>query len=264
MNQAFLSYARPDLTSAARLAADLRVAGATVWFDQDSLLPGQQWRVEIERAIRGSDFFIALLSSGAVNRRGFVQAELAKALAVLDEIPPAQIFLIPARLDDCAVSHQRLQDIHRVDLFPDWAAGLRRIVAAMGMERVPTERAPAIDSFRAYLATCVDAPERLKLWAARVDDELFLVTTCLAQTSANYAGPTRLQITECAHPLGFGRSVDELIHALSQAGILAPSTEDIRPGTYAEIDARRNPSYDFGPMFRLVQPYIRDAPVENT
>lgn len=127
----FFSYARADLASARRLVADLRAQNLSIWFDQDSLIPGQRWRDEIEKAIRASDYFLALLSSNSVNRRGYVQAELAMAVSVLAEVPYEQIFLIPVRLDDCRVTHPRLRDLHWVDLFPNWDAGVAQILRAV-------------------------------------------------------------------------------------------------------------------------------------
>lgn len=128
---AFLSYAREDQDSARRLTDDLRRAGITVWLDQDSLLPGQDWRVAVDNAIRSHRFFIALLSSRSISKKGYVQKELRIALEVLDQYPESQVFIIPVRLDECAPSHHRLNDLQRADLFPDWAAGLNSILKAL-------------------------------------------------------------------------------------------------------------------------------------
>ena len=78
----FLSYAREDGASAARLCEGLRDHNRNVWFDRDSIRGGEPWRAAIERAIRDSDFFVALLSDVSVSKRGTVQAELKKALEV--------------------------------------------------------------------------------------------------------------------------------------------------------------------------------------
>lgn len=132
MSAVFLSYARADSQQALRLYNDLIGAGVDVWLDQESLLPGQLWRPAIEHAIRNSRYFIALLSNASVNRRGYVQKELVIALDVLDEFPNAEIFVIPARLDDCTPTHRKLTDIHWVDLHPDWDRGVAKILKAIG------------------------------------------------------------------------------------------------------------------------------------
>ncbi|MGE0086834.1 MAG: toll/interleukin-1 receptor domain-containing protein [Desulfococcaceae bacterium] len=59
----FISYAREDIDTARRLYADLKMAGIVPWMDKIDLLPGQNWKFHITKAIRESSFFIALLSS---------------------------------------------------------------------------------------------------------------------------------------------------------------------------------------------------------
>jgi hypothetical protein len=132
-NHTFISYGKPDIEHATRLAADLTRLGIDVWLDKDRLLPGQRWRDEITSAIRNSKFFLVLLSTRSVTRRGYVQAEIGEALDVLAQMPPGGIFLIPARLDECQPSHPQLLDLQWVDLFPDWQSGLRKIASAAGV-----------------------------------------------------------------------------------------------------------------------------------
>ncbi len=50
----FISYAREDYKIARKLYHDLRKAGVKPWLDEEDLLPGKKWKVEIEKAIRGS------------------------------------------------------------------------------------------------------------------------------------------------------------------------------------------------------------------
>src|SRR6185436_1401061 len=67
----FVSYAREDLSFASRLFDDLKAAGFDPWIDTECLLPGQRWEVGIERAIRSSHYFIALLSTHSVAKKGY-------------------------------------------------------------------------------------------------------------------------------------------------------------------------------------------------
>jgi hypothetical protein len=130
----FISYAREDLDKAKQLYRDLAARGGTPWLDVESLLPGQEWEPEINRAIAGSSYFIALISEHSVSKRGEVQKEVRRALEVLQEIPPGQIFLIPARLDQSEPSHEGLTKIHWVDLFPSYEEGLRRLCRSLGLK----------------------------------------------------------------------------------------------------------------------------------
>lgn len=138
----FLSYAHEDRPEATRLYSDLTSAGLSVWFDQESLLPGRQWKPAIRTAIRNSRFFVALISSRSSTKRGFVNREFSEAFEVLAEFAESAIFLIPVRLDDCEPPHSRLLDLHTVDLFPDWDAGVTRLLRALGAPRLLSRASP--------------------------------------------------------------------------------------------------------------------------
>lgn len=124
----FLSYAREDSAAALKLYKELRAKGLDVWMDTESLLPGQNWKTIIRREIRKSRYFIAVLSGNSVSKKGYVQKELKDALDILEEYPTSSVFLIPARLDNCTPSDDRIRDLHWVDLFEDWEVGIDRIL----------------------------------------------------------------------------------------------------------------------------------------
>lgn len=126
----FLNYAREDTDAARQLCSDLRSLKRDVWFDKDSLLGGQRWLSAITEAIKNSSYFITLLSSNSVGKRGIVQKEIKEALKIVENLPEDEIFIIPVRLDECEPSYRLLRDIHWIDLFPDWEAGVRQIVKA--------------------------------------------------------------------------------------------------------------------------------------
>ena len=127
----FISYAHEDFDMAKRLYEDLKKANLKPWLDKESLRPGERWRAAIENAIRKSRYFIPLLSSNSIGKRGFVQRELKEGLEVLKEFPESDIYVIPVRLDDCDISNQELEEINYVDLFPRWEEGLNKILTAM-------------------------------------------------------------------------------------------------------------------------------------
>src|SRR3990172_6742848 len=144
-SKVFISYAREDLPAARRLFGDLAAIGVQPWLDQECLLPVQHWEREIHTALRGADFAVVLLSTRQVEKRGYVQREIRKALDILDEVPDKQIFLIPARLDDCRPQHERLSNLQWVDLFPSWDQGVRRIEEVFSRVPEVTASSPIID-----------------------------------------------------------------------------------------------------------------------
>ncbi|MEZ4526802.1 MAG: toll/interleukin-1 receptor domain-containing protein [Desulfobacterales bacterium] len=121
----FISYAREDIATARRLYEDLKMAGIVPWMDKIDLLPGQNWKFHITKAIRESSYFIALLSSKSLSKRGFVQKELKLALDILGEFSDEDVFLIPARLDDCQPEDEKLKYLNWADLFPSYEASSR-------------------------------------------------------------------------------------------------------------------------------------------
>lgn len=102
----------------------------------------------------------------------------------------------------------------------------------------------------------IDRQEKPRLlhWLDALDDELLLLTRSLA--SCGGAGTTQRWLAAHSHPLGKGRGVEQLIDALLQVGVLAPTTEELVPRTYAEIDAKSNPSFDYGEMLYTARYYI--------
>jgi hypothetical protein len=136
MKQVFLSYARLNSRHAQKLFEELCADGSVkVWFDRKDLLPGMRWRPAIRKAIRESRYFVALLSRSAVTRRGFRHEELREAVDVMREFPDGQIFLIPARLDDCKMPVYEIDELTYADLFPSWKEGVARLRRSLGIDR---------------------------------------------------------------------------------------------------------------------------------
>jgi formylglycine-generating enzyme required for sulfatase activity len=116
--QIFISYAREDQQRVEALYQKLLAAGYQPWLDREHLLPGQKWEPVIKQALEQSDFALVCLSATSINKRGFLQKEIKKALEHAEEKLEDDVWLIPARLDDCEVP-QALSDIQWVDLFED-------------------------------------------------------------------------------------------------------------------------------------------------
>ncbi len=112
----FLCHASEDREIVKDYYHRLKTKGLNPWLDKIDILPGQNWRVEIPKAMRSSAFCIIFLSEISISKRGYVQKEFKLALDVLDEIPEGQIFLIPARLETCEIP-EKFREIQYVDLF---------------------------------------------------------------------------------------------------------------------------------------------------
>jgi hypothetical protein len=110
----FLAYVDEDTEPVRRLHDALAAKRFDPWLDKAKLLPGQNWPRAIETAIHTSDFFIGCFSTRAVRKRGSFQSEL--------------------RLEQCEVPARVSRQIQYVDLFPNWDAGVRRLLAVLSSE----------------------------------------------------------------------------------------------------------------------------------
>lgn len=116
-SQVFLCYAKPDREEVMSLYNSLIQAGFAPWMDKKHLQGGERWQTMIRKAIRASDFFVVCISKRSVNRRGFMQREIRLALEIWDEKLEDDIYIIPVRLEDCEITHERLVELQWVDLF---------------------------------------------------------------------------------------------------------------------------------------------------
>ncbi|MCP5116721.1 MAG: toll/interleukin-1 receptor domain-containing protein, partial [bacterium] len=132
MNRIFISYAKEDGEVAQRLYQDLRESGLCPWLDTEDLTPGVRWKNTITKAIEECDYFVALLSSRSVSKRGYVQKEIRQALETLETVPEDQVFVVPVRLEECRPSHAILEDLHWLDLFPRYDRGFQRLLGVVG------------------------------------------------------------------------------------------------------------------------------------
>ena len=134
-SKVFISYAHEDEECAKRLYNDLKAAGLDPWLDKKSILPGEDWKISIRKGIRDSKYFMPLLSSNSVERRGYVQKELKQALEILEEMDPLEIFVIPIRLDNCKISNKRINSRQIEDLSQNWNQGIKRVLKSIGIDK---------------------------------------------------------------------------------------------------------------------------------
>lgn len=141
----FLCHASEDKPRVMKLYDKLKKDGYHPWLDKYDLLPGQNWRWEIEKIIRDPySLVLVCLSSNSVTKRGVVQQEIAWALDILDQMPEDTIYLIPVRLEECSIP-DRLSKLHWVNLFePGGIVYLKRALnRELGRHQVERESEPA-------------------------------------------------------------------------------------------------------------------------
>ena len=114
----FLCHAATDKPKVRTLYRRLVEAGFDPWLDEEKLLPGQDWDLEIRKAVRAVDVVIVCLTRNSINKEGYVQKEIRVALDVADEKPEGTIYLIPARFEECPVP-ERLSRWQWVNIYEE-------------------------------------------------------------------------------------------------------------------------------------------------
>ncbi|MEK7404874.1 MAG: SUMF1/EgtB/PvdO family nonheme iron enzyme [Acidobacteriota bacterium] len=138
MLKVLLCHASGDKAAVRQLYQRLRADGFDPWLDEEKLLPGQEWQLEIPKAVRQADIVVVCLSNSSITKEGYVQKEIKFALDAADEKPEGTIFLIPARLEDCRVP-ERLSEWQWVDLHED--RSYEKLRAALKLRAAGLERA---------------------------------------------------------------------------------------------------------------------------
>ena len=124
----FLCHSSGDKPEVRNLYQRLSSDGFDPWLDEEDLLPGQEWELEIAKAVQTSDIIIVCLSDKAITKAGYVQKEIKSALDEAEKQPEGAIFLIPLKLEECDVP-ERLQRWQWVNLFEE--NGYERLMSSL-------------------------------------------------------------------------------------------------------------------------------------
>lgn len=133
----FLSYTSEDLPAAEAIAAGLRAAGYSVWFDKHELRGGDAWDHEIRQRIRTCTFFVPLVSAATEGRpEGYFRREWKLAVERSRDMAEDHPFILPVVLGGGPAEPRRVPErflevqLHRLGPGADpasVAAQLRRL-----------------------------------------------------------------------------------------------------------------------------------------
>jgi cold shock CspA family protein len=126
----FLCHSSNDKPLVRKLYQRLKSDNFDPWLDEEKLLPGQDWKQEIPKAVHKADVVIVCLSRGSITKTGYVQKEITYALDVAEEQPEGTIFLIPLKLEECEVP-ERLSRWHWVNYYE--RNGYKRLLEALNV-----------------------------------------------------------------------------------------------------------------------------------
>ncbi|MEP7199466.1 MAG: SUMF1/EgtB/PvdO family nonheme iron enzyme, partial [Chloroflexota bacterium] len=143
----FLCHSSDDKPAVRDLYRRLLADGVDAWLDEEKLLLGQDWNLEIPKAVRASDVVIVCLSRGFVIKAGYGQKEIKLALDVADDQPEGAIFVIPLKLEECDVpdrlSRWQWGRLSEPNGYDQLLRALRARANALGISLTPMPPAPA-------------------------------------------------------------------------------------------------------------------------
>jgi hypothetical protein len=153
MSHIFISYSHEDGDFSENLKVRLEREGFEVWTDESKLIPGEDWRADIDQAVRGARALIVIMTPEA-KASEYVTYEWAFAWGVGVKVVP--ILLRPTAL------HPRLEALHYLDFTSRTArpwdnlfklmqeipedAGIRQISARKGLPPIIQNAIAKLDS----------------------------------------------------------------------------------------------------------------------
>ena len=128
----FLCHSSNDKPAVRELYQKLRAEPwIEPWLDEEELYPGQDWNMEIEKAVEAADAIIVCLTKNSINKEGYVQRELRIVLDFADYKPEGTLYIIPVRLEECDPP-RRLRPWQYADYFEGQRErGLQRLLVSL-------------------------------------------------------------------------------------------------------------------------------------
>lgn len=138
MSHVFISYVRENAEAVQRLHDALTSRGIEVWLDKTKINPGVFWKEAIRKAISEGSFFIACFSKEYYDRDNtYMNEELTLAIDELRKRRRDRVWFIPVKLSKCEIpdwdicAGKTLRNIHWVELYVDWDAGIQEILRSI-------------------------------------------------------------------------------------------------------------------------------------
>jgi hypothetical protein len=127
----FLCHSKEDKEKVRELYNLLALQpGIVPWFDEENLLPGVEWNLEIEQAVKSSDVVIVCLSTKSLSKDGYIHKEIRLALDTAERKPEGTIYIIPLMLEECIVP-ERLNKWQWMDYFNNSQEKFNKLIESL-------------------------------------------------------------------------------------------------------------------------------------
>lgn len=128
----FISYASPDRERVDPIVDRLEHSGLNVWMDHRCIRAGQNWNLEIRRALGKAAIVVVFMSELSVDRRGYAQREIKIALEQAEEKLTSDIYIIPVLIDSLSEFPESVRHLHMVKA---WESGsIEKIIESISQQ----------------------------------------------------------------------------------------------------------------------------------
>jgi hypothetical protein len=124
-----LANAQEDAPIVRELYRRLCNDGFDVWFDEESLVPGENWMHAIPNAIQAAHVLLVCISMSYLLGENFKRIHLALETAMAQ--PAQAITIIPVKLQPGHMMPEHLSHLHSVPLYGDFDAGYTKLLLAL-------------------------------------------------------------------------------------------------------------------------------------
>lgn len=143
----YLIYSRIDTEVTRKIHSGLQKTGFLPWMSGDDVLPGEDWKSAISKAMSNSDIFVSVLSQSWVLDSN-PTIELDNALSRSKETK----LIIPVLLERGVTVPAKLKNLRSIDFSSDFDRGLYQLVSGLRKIGRRLDIYPGDDSYRSLSA----------------------------------------------------------------------------------------------------------------
>jgi hypothetical protein len=137
MGHIFISYSRSDEGIVNQLISKLEMKEYRLWKDSRKIRGGEKWKNAIVKAIKECDIFIIILSRSSIR-----SSNVLKELDIADN---ANKIILPIAISQLKIPGEmeyQLTGLQRIDLTPNFEAGIAKVLEALVATKGQTKILP--------------------------------------------------------------------------------------------------------------------------
>jgi TIR domain len=211
----FLSYPRENWTDSETVFRFMRSMGVECWWDQESLVGGEDWDRSRSDAQNAADLFLLICSEHTFNKDGVIQREIREALERAKDKRPGKIYIVPLLAQEIELPKE-IGKFQWIALYQqNWRGELARTLkAAMQQKGLPVSPSLEVASATTLSKDTVpiivdesnsDGPRYLEYFNYAVKGEYWeFVNSTISALALGELYEARRQMADWTHQTGTG------------------------------------------------------------